>query len=257
MLQCNLCHSLYPKLANAHIIPKSFFNLSSKSPWGICEENGYYQVITVDKGVWNSKRSPTGIYDPKIVCSECEKRFDQADDHGYKILSEAFKKKKLVYSLYNKQPLYLIENVNYHKLKLFFLSMLWRAHASSYSFFLSVDLGIHETILRSYILQDKVPSQDEYEVILFCQTDFPYSPMGFQPSKINDEGVDFYLFHLPPSFTVLIKIDKQPLPKKYKQFVLKENKLKQFFFVIYSHSDCAEEQIAVKNLFNSVERKFK
>ena len=249
MMKCKLCLSYHPKLIEAHIIPKSFYNRSANSPWGIHEERSPYRVIRVDKGILTSKKSPNGIYDPTIVCSECEKKFNQFDKHGYEVLSRSFLNKIIQHDLLTNQPLYLIEDVDFNKLKLFFLSMLWRAHASSKPLFSSVDLGTHEPILRSYILEGKTPLKDEYEVILFCRTN-TNSDVGFQPQKCTIDGVDFYNFYIPPRFYALIKMDRKSLPKQYERFSLKETKLKQFCMILYDYGDSKEEQIAVENLFN-------
>lgn len=230
MLQCKYCGHHYTKLAKAHIIPRSFFKIirgsEKHSVELIVKENDEKQKF------WQS-----GFHDSRIVCNDCEKLFNKFDTHGYDVLSAVLSKKIICNDLV--YPSYLIENFDYHKLKLFFLSMLWRAHASSLPFFSHVNLGSHESILRSNISSGIAPLSNEYEIVLFHLINQSYPNVIIPPWKDKDNGVNIYRFYLP-NLIALIKVDNQPLPQHYNSLVLKETPPYHLFF--YSFIDSSEQQ---------------
>jgi hypothetical protein len=128
-----------------------------------------------------------------------------------------------------------LENVDYHKLKLFFLSMLWRAHASSLAFFSHVDLGVHETKLRSYISSGEAPPSNEYELILFYLFNQPQPPVIIPPWRHKLDGVNVYRFYLP-NLMAIIKVDKRPLASSLKPAVFRETPPHFLLPLPYAHS---------------------
>lgn len=106
---CNLCNSKVSKLVDSHILPKSFY--PKKEISYLMDSHEIF------------KRRPTGEYD-QIVCDACEKRFNDWDDHGYKVLLENFHNKPVLDYSFRELK------YDYKKMKLFFLSLLWRLHVS-------------------------------------------------------------------------------------------------------------------------------
>ena len=219
MLQCKYCENLYRKLAKAHIIPRSFYKtFLGSSSGGDVRRSIELKVKENDKKerYWQS-----GIHDSSMVCEKCEQLFNPFDKHGYEVLSTALSKKMIYYRSDRKPYGYLVKNVDYHKLKLFFLSMLWRAHTSSTYFFSHVDLGSHESVFRSYISKGQAPPSNKYEVVLFHPINQPPGRVILRPRKGKIDGVNVYRFHLPDLFAI-IKVDQRPLPKQLQPIVLRE-----------------------------------
>ncbi len=228
MLQCRYCERFYSKLAKAHIIPRSFYKVIRGS-------DKYSVEVKVKENYEKQKYWQSGIYDSSIVCQGCEKLFNAFDTHGYEVLSVALSQKKVCYDSDGQPCAYLMENVDYQKLKLFFLSMLWRAHASSLIFFSHVDLGSHEPILRSYISSATAPPSDEYEIVLFHLINQPYPPGIFPPWKHKADGVNVYRLYLP-NVIAMVKVDKRPLPKLFNPIVLREIPPHHLVFLPYFDS---------------------
>lgn len=182
----------------------------------------YITEISVKDGdEKKEKYLQAGRFDKDIVCERCEERFLPFDTHGNKVLSEALSSRTISNDFVSNPKGYLIENAEYHKLKLFFLSMLWRAHASSLKFFSHVDLGPHEPILRSYIETSEAPPSHKYEIMLLHQTDSPV-PLGLIPPwRCKLGGVNAYKFYLP-EIVVVVNVDQRPFPKAFNSGVLKE-----------------------------------
>lgn len=214
MLKCKYCGNSHPKLEKAHIIPRSFFKKMRGSDKHVTELK--VKENDEQKNFWQS-----GMHDSRIVCHDCESLFGQFDRHGHKVLTSALSQRKMSVDSNVNPRGYLIEDADYHKLKLFFLSMLWRAHASSLMFFSHVDLGSHEPTFRSHISSAKAPSSDKYEVILMHQDDSPH-PLGiFPPWRVRMNKVNTYRFYLP-EIVAMICVDHQSLSKKLGSGALKE-----------------------------------
>ena len=115
-MECKFCNQ-DKTLVRSHIIPKSFYELESFG--------NIVPKITGSSG-FMPKRSPNGIWDSELFCSECEKKFDKYDDYAFKLLYENanLRKQKMhrgsVFGEY-------YDSYDYVKLKLFFMSVLFRA----------------------------------------------------------------------------------------------------------------------------------
>jgi hypothetical protein len=229
MLKCKYCGEIFPKLAKAHIIPRSFYKV-------VRGDDKYSIELTIGESYENKKNWQSGIHDSKIICEECEKLFCEFDTHGYKVLSEALSQKKIWHDSNGHTCAYLVEKVDYHKLKLFFLSMLWRAHASTHIFWEHVKLGCHESIIRSCISKKIGLSHDDYEVIMFHPLNQSYSNLIIPPWPQEFYGVNFYRFYLP-GVIALIKVDERPLPDILKPIILNESTPHRLFF--YNDNDSA------------------
>jgi hypothetical protein len=80
------------------------------------------------------KKTPVGVYDTKLVCRICEDKFGDWINYAQQLLQdEPLNGKKLFVGL---QLIgYELPKFNYAKLKLFFVSLLWRASESSHPFY--------------------------------------------------------------------------------------------------------------------------
>jgi hypothetical protein len=183
----------------AHIIPKSFYRIDP-------DERKPNKIVTNTKGQY-PRRSPNGIYDSNIVTEEGERIFSPWDDYAAELLlnkrsdfTELFKDDKCV--------AYQIENYDYEKLKLFFLSVLWRTSVSEHVFFKKVNLGRHENIVRDTLLQGKAGDSDWYAVSLAAWSDHPGGMGIMDPFREKYFGINYYRIYLE-GYIVYIKVDKR------------------------------------------------
>ncbi len=91
------------------------------------------EIFSNTNGVFPKKIS-TGIYDKDILCEQCDRCIGLWDDYANKILIQNFSEKCAVYHKGIKVA-YKIDNYDYKKLKLFFISLLWRALISEREFY--------------------------------------------------------------------------------------------------------------------------
>lgn len=111
------------------------------------------------------KRAPIGPYDPGILCRECEDRFQEFDDYAARLLirdrDKAFKRVGG-----GDIEIFVAENVDYPKLKLFMVSVLWRASVSTQLFYKRVDLGPRLSRAREMIETHDPGEQAEFATVL-------------------------------------------------------------------------------------------
>lgn len=210
-MRCKLCQN-ERKLVKAHVIPRSFYKpmITGAMP----------PVMSSTDPNFRRKKLRIGIYDQAIVCAECEDRFNPWDNYACKLLlSKATPRNYLVDERGN-QVGFTVASYDYDKLKLFFMSLLWRMAASSQYFFSQAKLGPHEEVLRKMILNADPGDEDAYSSIL-CQWD---DPLGehflLYPHRQRYEDINYIRCYLN-SYVVEIKVDKRATSDFNRNFMLK------------------------------------
>ena len=171
---CKLCRQA-GKGKKAHIIPEAFFRALS----GYDEK---LRLITNQTGQNRPRRSPIGIYDPELVCEQCEDRFLPCDTYAAEVLLN-----RMAHLETGQQRSELFVAVDYHKLKMFFISVLWRASATSHQFFALSKVGPYEETARQSILANNSGSEDNFA----CHITRWVSVTG------KNTGIDFWAHRLP------------------------------------------------------------
>ena len=110
----------------AHIIPKSFYSID-------CANKIPLKIISSNRRIY-PQRSQMGIYDSNIVTRNGETILQLLDDYACDLLIKNISSAKPIFDNEALQ----IDRYDYHKLKLFFLSVLWRASVSRNQFFKKV-----------------------------------------------------------------------------------------------------------------------
>ena len=164
--------------------------------------------MTNTKGIY-PKRSPIGVYDEGILCRDCEDQFAVTDDYGQLLLLK---------SLSEAEPItqdgtiiaIVFKRFDYAKLKLFVLSVLWRASVSSHPFYAKIDLGPHETRARNLFLTKDPGSPDDFAVTL-AHFEEKVGLVPFCPYQEKYEGVNYCRLYMG-GYVVLVKVDRRPAP---------------------------------------------
>jgi len=202
--------------AKAHIIPESFYFIDK-------ELNEPSLLVTNTKNIY-PKRTWKGIYDNSIVTREGEKYFLKYDDYAYKLLVEQFTSAKPL-KLEAKTIGYMYDKFDYKKLKLFFISVLWRASASSHPFFKRVNIGPHLEIIRKAIIESNPGDPDFYSTVLalFDDGDERNWPKIMDPFKGKISDITFYTFYLG-NIIAYIKVDKRKAKTPMKEIQIDPNR---------------------------------
>ena len=213
MKKCKLCGD-DKRLIKAHIIPEGFFRRQRQGKESL-------ELITNKAGEYN-KKTPIGVYDQTIVCKDCENIWGEWDDYAQKLLAEEPLNGQARYHGGQKIA-YMVKDFDYTKLKLFFISILWRASVSSHQFFSRISLGSFEKIARDFIANNNPGKSEDFSVTLskFCH------PLGKQcimdPYQYKNSGVNYYRFYLA-GYIADIKVDDKPTPIPLSQIIISEDK---------------------------------
>lgn len=197
----------------SHIIPRSFF-----------KSEGY--VAITSNAAEYKKRIPTGPYDEDILCLDCEKKFCAWDTYGNEFLNRTELPTK-PFKEGDEGKDYFEAEFDYAKLKMFFLSVLWRGHHSRQEFFFEIKLDLHEKRIREMIIANDPKKPDDYSVIL---SKFDEDPGIISAQYTNYDRINCYRLYIP-GYKAIIKVDKRPMKDERRELILSPEK-KAIIFLI-------------------------
>lgn len=217
-MTCQLCRQDVT-LIDAHIIPRPFFR--TKEPGGVP------RFLSNTKGTY-PKRAPIGIYDPGILCATCDGRLGRWDEYGLELFLQRLGDFTPVLKG-DDVVAFRQDSFDYSRLRLFVLSVLWRAHLSSHDMFRRVDLGERAARLRDMIDSETPGDSTEFSIALSAFTvggqipptgipiadPFMEAWDGVNSCRISFGVVTAYvsveLAPLPPALMATGVVDGQPL----------------------------------------------
>ena len=181
-LKCALC--LYEvRLQRSHIIPEFLYKR-------MYDDKHRFHILSAVKEL-DDKMAQKGFRE-NLLCEKCETKLSRWEDYACKAI---YGGKELTIEKIGR--VIEVRDVDYAKMKLFQLSILWRAGVSKLEFFKRVDLGIHEERLRQMLLLEQ-PGQDyEYGCLVFGLTDYEgntASELIVQPNPVRMGSHNGYRF---------------------------------------------------------------
>lgn len=211
---CKLC-GVERKLIRAHVIPAAFFDkLRQDSPF----ESVMY---TFDADV-HPKRVPKGIYDRELVCDDCEKRFQAWDDYAARLLLQQFASFEPLAADGDTVAWYL-EDYDRQRLRLFFISVLWRAAASAHPYYRETRLGPFEDLAKEAVLHENPGDADSFSTVLarWHSDQVPDETFRFHSSPYQSriDGVNVVRLYMG-EFVAYVKVDRRPFPIPFSEHVL-------------------------------------
>ncbi|BAU63991.1 hypothetical protein STA3757_13600 [Stanieria sp. NIES-3757] len=199
------------KLIKAHIIPKKFYQnikIGKKAA----------RIYTQKK---KSKQSQSGIYDSNILCKECDNEiFGVWDKYAQKLLIQDFANNKYQSNSVLDVNYIQIDHFDYQKLKLFFMSVLWRASITQDSFFQHVHLNGWETQLKNMLLTKNPGTEDQFSTIIILYEGLEANCMPSPRRCKTIDGINCYKFRLD-KYCFLIKVDQRRFPSSLKSAILR------------------------------------
>lgn len=146
---CRLCNEI-AKLQNSHIMPRFAIKFIRDKKL----KHRFYEIFGKQKRI---------IQDgPKeyLLCTKCEQQIGKYE----KYFKEAIYRNKHGVKRSHDGQSFVIENFEYKKIKLFFLSLLWRASISSRAEFENVSLDYNEDILRKMIAEENPGHSSKFSI---------------------------------------------------------------------------------------------
>jgi hypothetical protein len=197
---CRLCGT-EQRLIKAHVVPKGFFR-------ALRDDSGVTELRTSDPSV-PPKRAPDGVYDKAILCSRCDNLFSPWDKHAQDVLLRDFAETEAIYDG-KVLVAWTIQEFDYSLLKLFFVSLLWRASVSTHAFYRRIDIKPFEKAMRDMILTGDPGAPETFAVTLSRFDHRAYRGI-FDPHRDRFAGINYVRFYLA-GFVAHIKVDRRPPP---------------------------------------------
>ena len=166
------------------------------------------------------KKAPIGVYDKEILCEKCEGIFGIWDDYAQSILKDEPTGSTPSLSG-NEKVGYEIQQFDYSKIKLFFVSLLWRASVSKHSFYSRIDIGPYGAKAK-IMIEENAPGSDEEFGVVLAKFDHPLGETILDPHREKIQNVNYCRFYLG-SYVAYIKVDKQRAPLPYRDFQIRED----------------------------------
>lgn len=268
---CAFCRQVR-LLRNSHIIPEFLYRT-------LYDEKHRFKA-------YRSDRTPGVIREQKgmrerLLCDDCEQKFckyEQFASDFFQGTLRAFEDtsqptirygKALTFSRFtitasnaalttSKTPNAIqAQGLDYVRLKLFLLSLLWRMGASKLDFFQQVELGRHQENLRELLLKNDPGEPDQYacrmwlieadgRLVTDCQSN---------PRKFRFQGLTFYRL-FTTGFRLEFCVSNQRLPGNLVTFYCIKRQPTYLWWVdsIYKHPDLAAEIIKVGRDLNWQEK---
>ncbi len=213
--ECRFCGQV-KRLVKSHVVPQAIHK-------DVQPEDDVIKMYSNTRG-WG-KKSLTGAYG-QFLCQDCENHVGQDDQYGIEFVRK-YKDGRTGAPLGSFRERF-IADVDYAKLKLWVMSMLWRADACGYEFFKRVNLGEkwRRSLTKSIRLRE--PGDVDYFAVtatLFDEKDDKedYGQIIMaNPHRENVCGVNWYRFYVYGGFTFFIKVDQRKLPDELARYALRE-----------------------------------
>jgi hypothetical protein len=180
-MACALC-LLDKDLRDSHIIPEFMYK-------SLYDEIHRFYELSNDASERN--RKPQKGLREKLLCGECEQQLGR-----YERYVSLLVRGKLDLEYVTHGPLVVVPNVDFKALRMFQLSILWRAGASTLPFFSQIMLGSHQERLRLLLLSDNTGIPWQYGCLMFAllHEDKIQEDLIVQPTQIKIDNVFGYRF---------------------------------------------------------------
>jgi len=236
---CKLCGEDRP-LIRAHIIPESFFRK-------LRDDEPTLLIVTNNPGAF-PKRAPIGVYDQELLCAACEATFGQFDSYGAEVLlnrrDELFKP-----VAQNKEVLaFSADGIDQELLSMFFVSVLWRAAATSQMFFANIKLGPFQDTAK-HVLRGSAPEDKHIFATVLSRWTVSKKQQNLTTSIMNPsaesyDGINAYRLYFG-EHVAYIKVDKRPYPEPLKSLQIGAQKT---LFVTTRNFDESKELKVMKRV---------
>jgi len=230
MGKCQLCLQ-EKKLIKAHIIPEFLYR-------DIKDENNvlYKSTYNLDTLENKTQKIQTGEFDKDILCQDCDnrilgstyERYAQSTMFGSNLNPEIAPICNNFQNPADGAEYSICTNIDYGKMKLFLLSILWRASITKRKIFKDVSLGKkHEERIRYLLHTGNVPSEQEYPVVItsLMRTKNKLKNVIGQPKRVRfQNGLNAYIFMIHSiQFLFLVNAVDHRLPDFFTRIMLKES----------------------------------
>ena len=219
---CALCNKR-SELLRSHVIPEFLFR-------PLYDEKHRYSVLSVE--IETQRFAQRGLTE-RLLCWECEQRLSRYEKYAAEFMTG-----RLGHRFVRQGSKLAIKGLDYHKFKLFLMSVLWRASVSRLAFFRLVSLGPREQLLRQFLLADDPGMPDEFGCVVVHVHDGGQvlADTMFNPEPMRWAGHRMCKFFFGGA-SWLFQCDQQRPPAHLQKFFLQTDGT-----LLTMHGDFAESQ---------------
>lgn len=156
MATCRLCLK-YKELKHSHVLPEFLY-----AP--MYDDKHRFNIMSNVHGV-QKRQEQKGLRE-YLLCNECEGQLNVWETYAANLLYEG--DKRATGDLLGSE--FIVEGVDYPKLKLFMMSLIWRAGIASHKVFSETTLGPHEEKLRNMLYRGDSGPPEKYGCLVYCVT---------------------------------------------------------------------------------------
>lgn len=190
---CRLCGETRA-LCKSHILPEFVYR-------GIYDEHHTFAEFSGTAGERN-RRHRKGIWE-RLLCIGCERAFQEYEDYACKLI---FDNPTVVFPRVDGDL--IVDGIDYLRLELFQLSLLWRASVSTQRMFRHVKLGPYEEVLRKVLLAGSRVHPGDFsctmEAIVDRGSHLKELLMEVAPMKTHTDRSTLYPFVFGGYYTVFL-----------------------------------------------------
>lgn len=196
--KCRLCLQEKPLLNKSHIIPDFMYRHGK-----IYHDDHTIHKIDLRQTFQNNftkfGRQRNGEYEGNLLCQNCDSKIiKEYEDYAKMFLYERkfSNKNQLLYSFPPGEV--IIKNINYRNLKLFFLSIFWRAAISSRPFFKEIVLDQYKLEeLREMIHTGNPKSNTDYAMLFMLDAGDDQKLKQYIGQPVSGAGNNSFIFVFP------------------------------------------------------------
>lgn len=168
-------------------------HIASKFLWrksGVTGDKKKFSLLSPTHPHLNDPHRQDGLKE-YLLCHDCEQRFGRYETYAAGVL---FHKNGPVLCRPNGH--FILDGLEYRKLKLFQMSILWRMGVSSLPYYCRVELGTHEEILRSMLEAEDPGDPWQYGCVatLLDHNGEPLRGLFSQPMNVKKFDHDCYSY---------------------------------------------------------------
>ena len=198
--KCSLCLQEKELLKKSHIIPDFWYRNS-----GIYNKHHKIHKFEIQEYLNSRKISfvSSGEYENGILCKDCDNKIiGNLETYGRKVLYGGLSKSEYIVCNNYKNSIdgfefSVCEGVNYHKFKLFLLSILWRASISNRKTFREAKLDSENNeLIRKMIFTGDAGKINQFPIVVMSYTRDTSVPLDLmiQPIKSSPEECELITF---------------------------------------------------------------
>lgn len=179
---CALCKE-ETLLCESHIVPEFFYDL-------LYDEKHRLNLLNAEPGQ-RRRFQQKGVREP-LLCIDCDtKKISRLENYARGVFLGGQE-----ITVQNGQDRIIVTGLDYKTLKLFQLSILWRAGVAKQQFFSNVNLGPYNERLREMIISEDPGTSDQIGCLVICLMleEKPLGDLITQPLSIRLNGHRAYRF---------------------------------------------------------------